>query len=44
MSNTGIEQCNAIENFIGYLKGKEIKGITIKNPKIPKVVMFCKSS
>ena len=31
-------------SFIGYLKGKETKGIIIRKPEVLKAVMFCDSN
>ena len=41
MSNPGTEHWNALRRFIGDLKGKEIKVIIIRKPKVMKAVMFC---
>ena len=40
----GPEHWKALVLFIGYLKGKDTKGITIRNTKVLKAVMFCDSS
>ena len=44
MSHPGTEHWKALVLFIGYLKGKDTKGITIRNTKVLKAVMFCDSS
>ena len=41
MRNTGPEHCKALGHLIGYLKGKNTKGIIIRSPKALKYVMFC---
>ena len=38
------EHWKALGHFIGYLKGKETKGITIRNPKVLKAVVLCNSN
>ena len=40
MSHPGTENWKAYGRFIGYLKGKETKGIIIRKPKILKAVMY----
>ena len=41
MIHPGMENWKALGRLIGYLKGKETKGIVIRNPKVLKAVMFC---
>ena len=36
MSHPGTEHCKVLGRLIGYLKGKETKGIIIKNPEVLK--------
>ena len=43
MSNIGPEHWKALGVLIGYLKGKGMKGITIRNPRFIKAVIFCDS-
>ena len=40
MSNLGPEHWKKLGCLIGYLKGKETKGIIIRKPKVLKAVMF----
>ena len=40
MSNTWPKQWKTLGSLIRYLKGKDMKGITIRNPKVIKAVMF----
>ena len=44
MSHLGTEDWKKLGRLIGYLKGKETKGIIIKNPKVMKLVIFCDSN
>ena len=44
MSHPGPEHWNSLGSLIGYLKGKETKGIIIRKPKVMKSVMFCDSN
>ena len=44
MSHPGPEHLKALGRLIGYLKGKDTKGIVIRNPKVMKVAMFCDSN
>ena len=41
MSHPGPENWKALGHLIGYLKGKETKGIIIRKPKVLKAVMTC---
>ena len=41
MSHPVPEHWKALGRLIGYVKGKETKGIFIRNPNVPKYVMFC---
>ena len=41
MSNLGPEHWKKLGRLIGYLKGKETKGIIIRKPKVLKAVMLC---
>ena len=41
MSHPGTDHWKALGRLIGYLKGKETKGIVILNPKFIKAVMCC---
>ena len=43
ISNPGPEYWKALGSLIGYLKGKETKGIIIRNPEVLKAVM-CRDS
>ena len=40
----GTDHWKALGRLIGYLKGKDTKGIIIRNPKVLKAVMFCDSN
>ena len=44
MSHLGTEHWKILGRLIGYLKGKETKGIIIRNPKVMKLVIFCDSN
>ena len=44
MSHPGIEYWKALGCLIGYLKGKDTKGIVTRNPKVLKAVMFIDSN
>ena len=44
MSHPGMEHWKALGNLIVYLKGKENKGIVIRNPKVLKAIIFCDSN
>ena len=44
MIHPGTEHWKALGCLIGYLKGKETKGIIIINPKVLTAVMFCDSN
>ena len=44
MSHPGPGYRKSLGGLIGYLKGKETKGIIIRKPKVPKAVMFCDSN
>ena len=44
MSHPGTEYWKALGCLIGYLKGKDTKGIVIRNPKVLKAVMFSDSN
>ena len=44
ISNHGSENWKSLGRLIGYLKGKETKGILNRNPKVIKTVMFCDSN
>ena len=41
MSHPGPEHWKALGNLIGYLKGKNNRGIIIRKPKVMKAVMLC---
>ena len=41
MSYPGPENWEVLGSFIGHLKGKERKIISVRKPKVLKVVMFC---
>ena len=41
MSHSGTEHWKEMGHLIGYLKGKEMKGIIVRKPKVLKVIMFC---
>ena len=41
MSNPGTEHWKELGRFLGYLKGKDTKGIFIRNPKVMKADIFC---
>ena len=43
MSHPGTKHLKALGSLIGYLKGKETKGIIIRNPEVLKAVM-CRDS
>ena len=40
MNHPGPEHWKALGCLIGYIKGKKIKGIIIRNPKVLKGVIF----
>ena len=44
MSHPGLEHWKALGRLIGYLKGKYIKGIVIKQPEVLKAFIFCYSN
>ena len=44
ISHPGPEYWKALGRLIGYLKGKDIKGVTVRKPKTLKVDMFCDSN
>ena len=44
ISHYGPEYWKALGCLIGYIKGKEIKGIFNRNSKVIKDVMFCDSN
>ena len=44
IGHPGLERWKASGHLIGYLKGKETKGILTRNPKVIKTVMFCDSN
>ena len=44
ISHPGPEHWKALGRLIGYLKGRDTKGIIIRKPKVLKVVMFCDSN
>ena len=44
MSHLGTEHWKILGRLIVYLKGKETKGIIIRNPKVMKLVIFCDSN
>ena len=44
MSHPGPEHWKALGRLIGYLKGKQTKGVIIRKPKVLKEVMFCDSN
>ena len=44
ISHPGSEHWKSLGSLIGYLKGKETKGIFNKNTKVIKTVMFCDSN
>ena len=44
MSHPGLEHWKALGHLIGYLKGKETKGIIVRNPKVMKAVIFYDSN
>ena len=44
ISHTGTQHWKALGLLIGYLKGKETKGIITRNPKFMKAFMFCDSN
>ena len=41
MSHPGTEHWKALGRLIGYLKGKNNRGIIIRKPKVMKAVMLC---
>ena len=41
ISHPGLEHWKSLGRLIGYLKGKDKKGIFNRNPKVIKTVMFC---
>ena len=41
MSHPGMGHWKELERLIGYLKGKESKGIITRKPNVLKAVMFC---
>ena len=43
MSHLGTEHWDTLGRLIGYLKGKDTKGIIIRKPKVMKAVLFCDS-
>ena len=44
MIHPGPEHWKALGRLIRYIKGKNTKGIIIKNPKVLKAIMFCNSN
>ena len=44
MSHPGRDHWKSLARLIGYLKGKETKGIIVRYPKVTKLVMFCESN
>ena len=41
MSHPGPEHWKTLGNLIGYLKGKETKGIVVREPKVLRSDIFC---